>query len=102
MIAIYNDFAEHELAAARWYVKRDAMVAAANRAKWVFNTIHSPQVCQKLSQFWLIAIKSLATETAKQYKQLLQINYPQYLNQDGSVRLSDTGAKTRTQRYYQH
>ncbi|WP_164172240.1 outer membrane protein assembly factor BamD, partial [Streptococcus pneumoniae] len=36
MIAIYNDFAEHELVAARWYVKRDAMVAAANRAKWVF------------------------------------------------------------------
>lgn len=99
MIAIYNDFAEHELVAARWYVKRDAMVAAANRAKWVFQ--YYPQSTGVPEAIAILAHtnqKLGLTETANQYKQLLQINYPQYLNQDGSVRLNDTGAKTRTQK----
>ena len=99
MIAIYNDFAEHELVAARWYVKRDAMVAAANRAKWVFQ--YYPQSTGVPEAIAILAYTNQElglTETANQYKQLLQINYPQYLNQDGSVRLNDTGAKTRTQK----
>lgn len=32
---IYNQLAENEMQAARWYVKRKFHVAAANRAKWV-------------------------------------------------------------------
>ncbi|WP_227431006.1 outer membrane protein assembly factor BamD, partial [Psychrobacter sp. I-STPA6b] len=36
MIFIYNQFAESELNAANWYIEREAYVAAANRAKWVF------------------------------------------------------------------
>lgn len=89
MTAIYNDFAEHELVAARWYLKRGAYVAAINRAKWVFQYFPQSQAVPE-------AIAILAhgndriglTETADQYKTLLQINYPNYLNQDGSVKLN--------------
>ena len=38
MTALYNDFAHHELNVAHWYIKRDAYVAAANRAKFALKT----------------------------------------------------------------
>lgn len=81
MTDIYNQFAHHELQAARWYVKRKAYVAAANRAKWVFN--YYPQ---STSVPEAIAILAHANEqlgligTSNEYKTLLKINYPQYLN----------------------
>lgn len=99
MIALYNDLAENELVAARWYVKRDAMVAAANRAKWVFQ--YYPQSTSVPEAIAILAYANAQLglkETADEYKTLLQINYPQYLNKDGSVRLSGTAAKTWTQR----
>lgn len=99
MVAIYNDFAENEMVAARWYLKRDAMVAAANRAKWVFQ--YYPQSTAVPEAIAILAHANEALglkDTANQYKTLLQINYPQYLNQDGSVRLNAASAKTRTQK----
>lgn len=81
MTDIYNQFAHHELQAARWYIKRKAYVAAANRAKWVFN--YYPQ---STSVPEAIAILAHANEqlglvgTSNEYKTLLKINYPQYLN----------------------
>ncbi|VEG13319.1 outer membrane protein assembly factor BamD [Moraxella cuniculi] len=99
MIAIYNEFAENELVAARWYVKRDALVAAANRAKWVFQYYPTSTGVPEAIAILAYANDNLGlTETANQYKTLLKINYPEYLNQDGSVRLSDTQAKTRGQK----
>ncbi|MDH2272533.1 outer membrane protein assembly factor BamD [Moraxella porci] len=99
MVAIYNDFAENEMVAARWYIKRDAMVAAANRAKWVFQYYPQSTAVPEAIAILAHANNELGlTDTANQYKTLLQINYPQYLNRDGSVRLNDTGAKTRTQK----
>lgn len=89
MIAIYNDFAEHELVAARWYVKRDAHVAAINRAKWVFQYHPQSQSVPEAIAILAYSHEQLGlTETADQYKTLLQINYPQYLNQDGSIKLN--------------
>lgn len=88
MTDIYNQFAHHELTAAYWYVKREAYVAAANRASWVFQ--YYPQSTSIPEAIAILAYsneKLGITNTANQYKTLLQINYPNYLDQDGSVRL---------------
>lgn len=89
MIAIYNDFAEHELVAARWYLKREAYVAAANRAKWVFQYHPQSEAVPEAIAILAHSNEKLGLiDTANQYKTLLQINYPSYLNQDGSVKLN--------------
>lgn len=99
MTHIYNQFAEHELQAAEWYIKREAYVAAAERARWVFQYYPQSSATPKA-----IAILAYANEqlglatTANQYKTLLQINYPQYLSSDGKVRLDNDRARSLWQR----
>lgn len=93
MTAIYNDFAEHEMTAARWYIKRDAYLAAANRAKWVFQYYpQSTAIPEAVAVLAYSYDKLGMTDTANQYKTLLQINYPQYLANNGEVRLPNQGA----------
>lgn len=90
MRAIYNNFAEHELVAARWYVKRGAYVAAANRAKWVFQYFpQSGGVPEAIAILAYSNEKLGLTDTANQYKTLLQINYPQYLGVNGQVNIGN-------------
>ena len=90
MVALYNNFAHHELNAARWYVKRDAYIAAANRAKWVFQYYpQSDSVPEAIAILAYSNEKLGLTETANQYKTLLKINYPQYLNANGSVKVDN-------------
>ncbi len=99
MVAIYNDLAENELVAARWYIKRDAMVAAANRAKWVFQYFPQSTAVPEAIAILAYANDELGLkDTASEYKTLLQINYPHYLNSNGTVRLSGTGTKTAIQK----
>ncbi len=89
MTFIYNQLASHEIHVARWYIKRKAYVASARRAKWVFQ--HYPK-----SESVPEAIATLAysyqqlgkTELANKYKQLLQINYPNWLTATGEVKLA--------------
>src|SRR5690606_16737585 len=89
MTFIYNQFAESEMSAANWYIEREAYVAAVNRAKWVFQ--YYP-----LSESVPVAISVLAysheklglNDLAKEYKTLLQINYPNMLSADGRVKLN--------------
>lgn len=96
MIAIYNDFAEHELVAARWYVKRDAYVAAANRAKWVFQYFPQSQGVPEAIAILAHSNEKLGlSDTANQYKTLLQINYPQYLGANGQVNIGDNRSITK-------
>lgn len=88
MTHIYNQFAHHELQAAYWYVKRDAHVAAVNRANWVFQ--YYPQSTAIPEAIAILAHsneKLGLAKPAQDYKTLLQINYPKYLSQDGKVRL---------------
>ncbi|WP_432481826.1 outer membrane protein assembly factor BamD [Moraxella sp. ZY200743] len=93
MIALYNDFAEHELTAARWYIKRDAYLAAANRAKWVFQYYPQSEATPEAIAIMAYSYHKLGmTDTANQYKTLLQINYPQYLDNQGGVRLPNQAA----------
>lgn len=88
MRAIYNQFAEHELQAAYWYIKREAYVAAAGRAKWVFQYYpQSPSVPEAIAILAHSNEKLGLTTTADQYKTLLKINYPNYLTSSNKVRL---------------
>lgn len=95
MTALYNDFAHHELNVAHWYIKRDAYVAAANRAKWIFQ--YFPQSASTPEAIAILAYsndKLGLKDTADQYKTLLQINYPNQLNADGSVRINDGSTRS--------
>lgn len=88
---LYNQFAENEMEVARWYIKRKAYLASANRAKWVFQ--YYPQslaVPEAIATLAYSYDKLGMSDTATQYKQLLKINYPNLLANDGLVRLENT------------
>lgn len=85
---IYNQFAESEIDVARWYIDRQAYVAAANRAKWVFQYYPlSPQVPESIAILAYTNEKLGLDDLAKQYKTLLRLNYPDMLTRSGDVKL---------------
>ncbi|ERL54745.1 outer membrane protein assembly factor BamD [Psychrobacter aquaticus] len=89
MTFIYNQFAESEMSAANWYIEREAYVAAANRAKWVFQYYPlSESIPDALAVLAYSNEKLGLTDLANEYKTLLQINYPNMLTSNGSVKLS--------------
>ncbi|MGP5406318.1 outer membrane protein assembly factor BamD [Psychrobacter celer] len=89
MTFIYNQFAESEMSAARWYIEREAYVAAANRAKWVFQYYPlSESIPEAIAVLAYSYDKLGMTDLASEYKTLLQINYPTWLTRDGRVKLS--------------
>ncbi|MEN6670574.1 outer membrane protein assembly factor BamD [Psychrobacter sp. B38] len=88
MTFIYNQFAESEMSAANWYIEREAYVAAVNRAKWVFQYYPlSESVPEAIAILAYSNNKLGLTELANEYKTLLQINYPNWLTNDGRVKL---------------
>lgn len=89
MTFIYNQFAQSELTAANWYIERQAHVAAVNRAKWVFQYYPLSESVPEAIAILAYSHQQLGlTDLAKEYKTLLQINYPNWLTSDGRVRLS--------------
>ena len=87
---IYNQLAENEMQAARWYVKRKAYVAAANRAKWVFQYYPQSEAIPESIATLAYSYDILGmADTATQYKQLLRINYPELLDNRGEVRIAN-------------
>ena len=89
MIFIYNQFAESEMSAANWYIEREAYVAAVNRAKWVFQYYPlSESVPDAIAVLAYSYEKLGLNDLAKEYKTLLQINYPNMLSADGRVKLN--------------
>ncbi|MDN3398273.1 outer membrane protein assembly factor BamD [Psychrobacter sp. APC 3426] len=88
MTFIYNQFAEHEMSAANWYIEREAYVASANRAKWVFQYYPLSESIPEAIATLAYSYEQLGmTDLAKEYKTLLQINYPTLLTNDGRVKL---------------
>lgn len=88
---IYNQLAESEMQIARWYIKRKAYLASANRAKWVFQYYpQSPAVPEAIATLAYNYDKLGMTDTAEQYKQLLKINYPNLLTSNGKVVLENS------------
>lgn len=95
MTFIYNQFAASELNAANWYIKREAYVAAANRAKWVFQYYPLSESVPEAIAVLAYSNQQLGlNDIAKQYQTLLQINYPNWLNNDGQVKLALKGDRS--------
>ena len=95
MTFIYNQFAESEMSAANWYIEREAYVAAVNRAKWVFQYYPlSESIPDAIAVLAYSHEKLGLTDLANEYKTLLQINYPNMLTSDGSVKLSTKRDRT--------
>ncbi len=95
MIFIYNQFAESEMSAANWYIEREAYVAAVNRAKWVFQYYPlSESVPDAIAVLAYSHEKLGLNDLAKEYKTLLQINYPNMLSADGRVKLNTKRERT--------
>lgn len=92
MTFIYNQFAQSELTAANWYIKREAYVAAANRAKWAFQYYPLSESVPEAIAILAYSHQQLGlTDLAQEYKTLLQINYPDKLTSDGRVQLNTKG-----------
>ncbi|KAA0914374.1 outer membrane protein assembly factor BamD [Psychrobacter sp. ANT_WB68] len=95
MTFIYNQFAESEMSAANWYIEREAYVAAVNRAKWVFQYYPlSESVPDAIAVLAYSHEKLGLDDLAKEYKTLLQINYPNMLSADGRVKLNTKRERT--------
>ncbi len=95
MTFIYNQFAESEMSAANWYIEREAYVAAVNRAKWVFQYYPlSESVPNALAVLAYSHEKLGLDDLAKEYKTLLQINYPNMLSANGRVKLNTKRERT--------
>ncbi|MFC3902818.1 Beta-barrel assembly machine subunit BamD [Acinetobacter marinus] len=85
---IGEELAESEMNIARYNLKRKAWVAAIQRGRWVLE--YYPQVPQTPEAIATIAYaydELGDQDTANQYKQLLQANYPGLINKDGEVNL---------------
>ena len=95
MTFIYNQFAESELTAANWYIEREAYVAAVNRAKWVFQYYPLSESVPEAIAILAYSNQRLGlTDLAKEYKTLLQIHYPNWLANDGRVKLNTKRDRT--------
>ena len=80
---------------ANWYIEREAYVAAVNRAKWVFRYYPlSESIPDAIAVLAYSHEKLGLTDLANEYKTLLQINYPNMLTSDGSVKLSTKRDRT--------
>ncbi|WP_352337831.1 outer membrane protein assembly factor BamD [Psychrobacter sp. 16-MNA-CIBAN-0192] len=95
MLFIYNQFAQSELTAANWYIKRDAYVAAANRAKWTFQYYPLSESVPEAIAILAYSNQQLGLkDLANDYKTLLRINYPNWLTADGRVKLNTKADRT--------
>ncbi len=95
MVFIYNQFAESELTAANWYIEREAYVAAVNRAKWVVQYYPlSDSVPEALAMLTYSHKQLGITDLAQEYQTLLRINYPNWLTDDGRVKLDTKRERT--------
>jgi outer membrane protein assembly factor BamD len=88
MIYLRNLLAEYEVNVARYYVRRGAYVAAANRGRYVFENFQAtPSVPEALAvmveAYQLLNMPDLANETLT----VLVSNFPEHSSLDGSSNL---------------
>ena len=77
MVFLKNRLAAYENAVARFYLERDAYVAALNRAKTALETYHGADSSAESLQLMIAAYEGLGmTELADDAKRVLQMNYP--------------------------
>lgn len=77
LVYLKNRLAAYENAVARFYLERDAYVAALNRAKTALETYHGADSSAESLQLMIAAYEGLGmTELANDAKRVLQMNYP--------------------------
>jgi outer membrane protein assembly factor BamD len=78
MLGLKSRLARHELAVARYYMKREAYLAAANRSKYVLETFGNMPETEVALGIMIEAYSSLnLTELAADARATLQQNFPQ-------------------------
>lgn len=83
MVFIRNQIAEGELHAARYYIRRGAHVAAANRARWVLENYPStPSVPEALAIMSVAYDRLNQKDLAEGARKMLKSNYPDYRGYD--------------------
>ncbi|WP_269914150.1 outer membrane protein assembly factor BamD [Acinetobacter sp. HY1485] len=85
---IGQELAEHEMEAARFNVERKAWVAAIERSQWVVEHYPAtPQIPEALATI-VYGYEQLGdADTAKQYIDVLKLNYPNLVKANGTVDL---------------
>lgn len=79
MIALRNTMAQSELHIALYYYKRQAYVAAANRAKDIIETYpQTPQVADSLAILYESYARMGQAKLAGEVKRVLELNYPEH------------------------
>ena len=77
MLFIRNVMADNELAAAQWYIKREAYLAAANRAQYVIEHFpEAPAVPEALEVLAEAYEKLGLDDLAEGSRELLKESYP--------------------------
>ena len=99
MIYLRNMMAEHEIHIARYYIKRGAYVAAANRGRYVFEKFEgTPAVPDALAimvqAYKMMKMDDLANETLL----VLATNYPKYkaLDKNGQFKMNYAAKQKRS------
>lgn len=77
MIGLKNRLARYDLGVAEYYVKRDALIAAANRAKLIVETYPDTVETEKALEIMVNAYDTLKMPTLAQHaREVLAKNYP--------------------------
>lgn len=77
MISIKQRLARHEIAVAKYYIKRDAWVAAANRGKYVLEQFGDTPATEKALEIMIRSYDELGLpELRDDAISVLQLNYP--------------------------
>ncbi len=78
MIGLKNRLARYDLSVAEYYVKRDALVAAANRAKLIVETYPDTAETEKALEIMVESYDALKMpQLAKHAREVLAKNYPE-------------------------
>ena len=79
MVYLRNRLAEYELHVAKYYMQRDAYLAAANRAKYVVDHYPKTQAVPRALEMMMISYNLLdLPELAEHSRRVLLLNYPEY------------------------
>lgn len=88
MIDLRNHFAEGEMHAARYYLKRGALVSALNRARWVIeNYPQTPQTPEALAMSAWCYEQLHSPDLAAATLATLKLNYPEYVDANGKPKV---------------
>jgi outer membrane protein assembly factor BamD len=77
MIGLKNRLARYDLSVAKYYVKRDALIAAANRAKLIVETYPDTAETEKALEIMVESYDTLKMPALAQHaREVLAKNYP--------------------------